>query len=173
MAVGQGQGPRRAVLRGEQQGLAPGLRGMDLLGSRPKGKGTLAAAPCGGSYAWHTFLIFFGRSWGRRKLFVHSSCCSAPHGPFEPSRAPLWPSWLLHPLRPWPCFLVCALEKAVVLHVEDHLQNNRQQKMIKRDWKYNILKRVYMAQVGYCQKHAFLASFVGGGLRASSFVFTT
>ena len=161
------------MLRGQQQGVAPGLRGMDLLGSRPEGKGTLAAAPCGGSYASQTFFIFFGRSWGRQKLYVHSSPCRAPHGPFEPSRAPLWPSWLLHPLRPWQCFLACAFETAVVLHVEEHLQNNRQQKMIKRDWKYNILKGVYMAQVGYCQKHAFLASFVGGGLRASSFVSTT
>ena len=65
------------MLRGQQQGLAPRLRGMDLLGSRPKGKGTLAAAPCGGSYAWHTFLMFFRRSWGRWKLFVHSSCCES------------------------------------------------------------------------------------------------
>ena len=67
------------MLRGQQQGLAPGLRGMDLLGSRPKGKGTLAAAHCGGSYASQTFLMFFGRSWGRWKLFVHSSGVGASH----------------------------------------------------------------------------------------------
>ena len=46
------------MLWGQRQGLARGLRGMDLLRSRPRGKGMSATAPCGGIMAHFLNLLW-------------------------------------------------------------------------------------------------------------------